>query len=99
MPKLSVIIPCYKARETITKTLHSIAMQSIAGDIEVLVINDADGLDYSDILSKFDDLNIIYVQRDCNSGCGASRNSGVRNATADYVCFIHADDQYTNALT
>lgn len=99
MPKLSVIIPCYKARETIAKTLYSIAMQSIAEEIEVLVINDFDGIDYSDILAKFDNLNIVYVQRDHNGGCGASRNSGVRNATADYVCFIDADDQYTSPLT
>ena len=99
MYKMSVIIPCYNARETILKTLHSIAMQSIADDIEILVINDADGIDYSDILSKFDDLNIIYVQRDCNGGCGAARNTGIRNATADFVCFIDSDDQFTNPLT
>lgn len=99
MPKLSVIIPCYKARDTILKTLHSIAMQSIAEDLEVLVVNDCDGIDYSDILSKFDDLNIVYVQRDCNGGCGSSRNSGIRNATADYVCFIDSDDQFISSLT
>ena len=99
MPKLSVIIPCYKARDTIAKTLHSIAMQSIAADVEVLVVNDVDNLDYSDILSKFDDLNIVYVQRDHNGGCGASRNTGIRNATADYICFADSDDQYTSAIT
>lgn len=99
MPKLSVIIPCFKARETIAKTLHSIAMQSIADDIEILVINDADGIDYSDILSKFDDLNIVYVQRDHNGGCGAARNSGIRYATADYITFIDSDDQFTSPIT
>ena len=99
MPKLSVIIPCYKARETISKTLHSIAMQSIADEIEVLVINDVDRLDYSDILSKFNDLNIVYVQRDHNGGCGAARNSGIRHATADYITFADSDDQYTSSIT
>ena len=98
MPKLSVIIPCYKARETIAKTLHSIAMQSIADDTEVLVVNDVDNLDYSDILRKFDDLNIVYVKRERNGGCGASRNTGIRNATGDYVCFIDADDQFISAI-
>ena len=99
MPKLSIIIPCFKARETISKTLHSIAMQSIADDIEILVINDADNINYSDILCKFDDLNIVYVQRDHNGGCGSARNSGIRHATADFVCFIDSDDQFTNPLT
>ena len=99
MPKLSVIIPCFKARETIAKTLHSIAMQSIAGNIEIIVVNDADEINYSDILCKFNDLNIVYVQRDHNGGCGAARNTGIRNATADFVCFIDSDDQFTNPLT
>ena len=99
MPKLSVIIPCFKARETISKTLHSIAMQSVADEIEVLVINDADGIDYSDILAKFDDLNIVCVQRDHNGGCGAARNSGIRYATADYITFIDSDDQFTSPIT
>lgn len=99
MPKLSVIIPCFKARETIAKTLHSIAMQSIADDIEIIVVNDADNINYSDILRKFDDLNIVYVQRDHNGGCGASRNSGIRHATADYITFIDSDDQFTSPIT
>jgi len=99
MPKLSVIIPCFKARETIAKTLHSIAMQSIAGDIEILVVNDADDINYSDILRKFNDLNIVYVQRDHNGGGGAARNSGIRYATADYITFIDSDDQFTSPIT
>lgn len=98
MPKLSVIIPCFKARETIAKTLHSIAMQSIADDIEIIVVNDADNINYSDILRKFDDLNIVYVQRDHNGGCGASRNSGIRHATADYITFADSDDQFTSSI-
>lgn len=99
MPKLSVIIPCFKARETIAKTLHSIATQSIADDIEIIVVNDADNINYSDILRKFNDLNIVYVQRDHNGGCGAARNSGIRYATADYITFIDSDDQFTSPIT
>lgn len=99
MPKLSVIIPCYKARDTIAKTLHSIAMQSIADETEVLVINDFDGIDYSDILAKFDDLNIVYVQREQNGGCGQARNTGICNASADFILFADSDDQLTNSLS
>ena len=98
MPKVSVIIPTYKARETISKTLHSIAAQSIVDDIEVIIADDADGERYDDIISKFADLNIKFVEQAINGGCGAARNLGLRNATADYVCFIDADDQWANPL-
>ena len=99
MYKMSVIIPCYNARDTIAKTLHSIAMQSIADEIEVVIVNDADGVDYSDILSRFTDLHIKYVINPENRGCGGARNIGVREASADFILFADSDDQLTNSLS
>lgn len=100
MPKVSVIIPCYKAKETIAKTLHSIAMQTIAEEIEVIIVNDCDGLDYHSIIdtARFGDLNIKYVVREKNGGCGAARNTGIKNATADYILFLDADDMLIHPL-
>lgn len=97
--KMSVIIPCYKAIETLSKTLHSIAMQSISDDIEIILVNDCDGLYYGDIIARFNtDLNINYIINPENRGCGGARNTGIRNASAEYIIFIDADDQFTNSL-
>ena len=98
MSKIDVIIPCYKARDTIAKTLHSIAMQSIAEEVKVYIINDCDGLYYDDILYNFPELDIRYIKRDSNGGCGAARNTGIKNSTAEYITFIDADDCFTNCL-
>ena len=98
MYKMSVIIPCYNARETIRATLHSIAMQSIANEIEVIVANDADGLRYSDIICDFPELDIRIVHNEVNKGCAGARNLGIRAAMADYITFIDADDCFTNCL-
>lgn len=98
MPKVSVIIPTYKARETIAKTLHSIAAQSIVDDIEIVIINDHDGLDYSDILGKFSDLDIKYIVHSENQGCGGARNTGIREAKNSYIVFADSDDQWANPL-
>ena len=97
MYKLSVVIPCYKATQTIAQTLHSIAMQSIVDDVEVIIVNDCDGLDYSCILCKFD-MHQSFIRRDKNGGCGAARNTGILAATAPYIIFIDADDQFSNPL-
>lgn len=99
MYKMSVIIPCYNARDTIAKTLHSIAMQSIADKIEVIVVNDADGVSYTDILGQFTDLHIKYVTNPENRGCAGARNTGIRNATADFCTFVDSDDTFSNCLT
>ena len=80
MGKISVIIPLYKGHDTLGSTLHSVAMQSIINETEIVIVNDFDGIDYSDILAKFDDLNIVYVQREQNGGCSAARNTGIKDA-------------------
>lgn len=99
MPKISVVIPCYKVRDTIAATLHSIAMQSIIDETEIVIVNDCDGIDYSDILTKFGDLNIKYVVNPENRGCGGARNTGIRNATGDFICFVDSDDQLSCSLS
>lgn len=100
MYKMSVIIPCYDARDTIFSTLHSIAMQSIAREVEIVIVNDADGLNYAHILdtASFKDLHMKYVVRENNGGCAAARNTGIREASADYVLFADSDDQFVNPL-
>lgn len=98
MGKISVIIPLYKGHDTLGSTLHSVAMQSIINETEILIVNDFDGIDYSDILAKFDDLNIKYVTNPRNLGCGGARNTGIREASNSIICFVDSDDQFTSAI-
>ena len=98
MGKISVVIPLYKGHNTLVQTLHSIAMQSIIDETEIVIVNDCDGIDYSDILAKFDDLNIKYVTNPENRGCGGARNTGIREATNSYLVFADSDDQFTSAI-
>ena len=99
MNKVSVIIPTFRALDTIEKTLNSIAMQSISADLEILIANDADGIDYSEIINRFPHLNIRVVVNKVNKGCGGARNLGIRNATSSYITFIDADDCWSNCLS
>ena len=99
MSKISVVIPLYKGHNTLAQTLHSIAMQSIINETEIVIVNDCDGIDYSDILAKFDDLNIKYVTNPENRGCGGARNTGIREATNSYLIFADSDDQFASPLT
>ena len=99
MGKLSVIIPLYKGHDTLKQALHSIAMQSIINDIEIVIINDKDGIGYSDILNKFSDLNIKYVTNPQNLGCAGARNTGIKNATSEYILFLDSDDALASPLS
>ena len=99
MGKLSVVIPLFRGDKTLAQTLHSIAMQSIIDETEIVIVNDCDGIDYSDILIKFDDLNIKYITNSKNRGCAGARNTGVREASNPIICFADSDDQLTNSLS
>lgn len=99
MGKISVIIPLYKGHSTLKQTLCSIAMQSIINETEIVIVNDCDGVNYADILDKFDDLNIKYVTNPRNLGCGGARNTGIREASNSIICFVDSDDQFTSSIT
>lgn len=98
MGKLSVIIPLYRGHDTLKQALRSIAIQSIIDEVEIVIVNDCDGIDYSDILSRFSDLDIKYITNDYNRGCGGSRNSGIKEATNEYICFLDSDDMFLSPL-
>lgn len=99
MGKISVIIPLFHGHDTLKQALHSVAMQSIIDDAEIVIVNDGDAIDYSDILGKFSDLNIKYIVRERNGGCAASRNTGIKNAKNSFITFLDSDDNFVSPLS
>ena len=89
---VSIIIPVYNAQKYLSDCLDSVLSQSYR-QFEVILINDG---------SRDESLNLCqqYVQRDgrvsCihqeNAGPGAARNTGLTQATGDYLLFIDSDD-------
>ena len=53
LPKIDVIVPCFKAHRVLPRLLGSIISQVIVDDLEVTLVNDGDEKDYSDIVKKF----------------------------------------------
>lgn len=97
--KATVIIPAYNAQKTLAKTLHSIAGQTIADQVKVIVVDDASKGTYSTILNKFKStLDIEYIRLDNNAGPGIARQVGLQNVDTPYVAFIDADDIYLDMM-
>jgi len=90
---IDIIIPAYKSQKTIIKTLDSISMQTISNDTIVTIVNDADGIGYSDIIdhySKFLDIRELVLEK--NSGPGIARQHGIDNTNCKYISFCDSDD-------
>lgn len=92
MYKYSVIIPYFKAQNTLTRLLDSIPKRD---DIQVIIINDkCRTFDY--IKSNFS-RNIVLIENDtATKGAGVCRNLGLLYAKGEYLLFADADDYFLN---
>ena len=98
-PKIDIIIPAYKAQDTILRTLSSIAMQEIVEDVEVTIVNDADGIGYQKFVDMFSPyMKIKEIVMTENGGPGSCRQYGYDNTSNPLVTFIDADDTFAHAF-
>ncbi len=96
LPKIDIIIPAYKAQDTILRTLSSIAEQEILEDLEVTIVNDADGIGYKQFIDMFSPyMKIKEIVMPENAGPGEARQFGINNTTNPYITFIDADDTFS----
>lgn len=93
MTKMSLIIPVYNVENYLRECLNSCINQTLK-EIEIICINDCSP-DASDvILNEYaaKDKRIKVINHETNKGLGAARNTGIANATGEYIWFIDSDD-------
>jgi glycosyltransferase involved in cell wall biosynthesis len=90
MPKVSVIIPAYNAMPYLPETVASVLNQTYR-DFEVLIVDDASTDSTLDWLSNVTDPRIRIITQ-ANQGTPGARNTGIINASGEYLAFLDADD-------
>lgn len=90
---VSVIVPVYNSDKYISETVESVCNQTYR-DFEVILVDDESTDRSSDIALKLFEVNQIKctVIRQKNKGLPGARNTGIRVAAGDYICFIDSDD-------
>lgn len=91
MPFFTVIIPLYNKEMYIENAIKSILNQTFT-DFELLIINDCSTDKSIEIASKFAFEKVQIIHHEKNSGLAATRNTGIKKATSNYVTFLDADD-------
>lgn len=90
--KLSIIVPVYNTEEYLRECIDSLVSQDWS-DVEIICVNDGSTDHSAEILERFrrsdSRINVIHQE---NRGLSGARNSGLRAATGDYVCFVDSDD-------
>ncbi len=91
MPFFTVIIPLYNKEKYVSGAIESILNQTFT-DFEVLIVNDCSTDKSMEIASKFVSEKVQIIHHEKNSGLAATRNTGIKKATSNYVTFLDADD-------
>lgn len=91
---VAIGIPAFKAMDHISDCLSSIRCQTLKDKIAVIIAVDNPGDDYSEIVKKFDDLDITVLPCEENGGPGLARQRALDACNSDWITFIDADDVF-----
>ena len=91
-PKISVIVPVYKAEKYLHRCVDSILAQTFT-DFELLLINDGSpdnsGVICDEYAQKDNRIRVFHKE---NGGVSSARNIGLDNAKGEWITFIDSDD-------
>ncbi len=86
-PYVSIIIPVYNAKKTISKTLKACLEQDYTGRREIIVVDDGSTDGTAEEIKKYP---VKYIYQE-NTGPAAARNRGWREAKGEIVFFTDSD--------
>lgn len=92
MKTFSVVIPLYNKAAYIVDTVKSVLAQTYQ-DYEIIVVDDGSKDDGVDRLSVIQDSKLKVIKQE-NQGVSVARNTGVWNASGEFIAFLDADDQW-----
>ena len=92
MPTLSIIIPVYNEKDTITKLLDLVTAVDI--DKEIIIIDDFSTDGTREIISNYKKNNVSVIHHNMNYGKGRAIQTGIKKATGDIVIIQDADLEY-----
>lgn len=89
---ISVIVPVYKAEDTLLRCVNSITVQTYR-QLEIILVDDGSPDKCPEICDQLakDDSRIVVIHQQ-NGGVSAARNAGLANAHGDYLGFVDSDD-------
>jgi teichuronic acid biosynthesis glycosyltransferase TuaG len=91
-PFFSIIMPAYNAADYITEAIESVIAQEFL-NWELLVIDDGSTDETQEIVNGFIEKDTrVKLYSQPNQGLAGARNTGLRNAKAEWIAFLDSDD-------
>ena len=92
-PRISIVMPVFGVADELPACLDSVLTQSFT-EIEVIAVDDHSRDRSGEILDEYAarDPRVRAIHLDRSGGPGRARNTGLDQASGDYVWFVDADD-------
>ena len=88
---LSIVIPCYNARETVVETIQSaLGQQDVS--TEVIIVDDGSTDGSRETIAQAGLIELLRYVRQENQGVSVARNLGLDLARGEFICFLDSDD-------
>lgn len=93
----SIIIPTFNAEHTLARAVDSLLRQNRPERLEILIVDDGSQDATCELASQYgrEHSNIRFLQIASNGGPGIARNLGLQHARGEWICFLDADDEWT----
>ena len=88
---VSVIIPAYKAEQTIRRAIDSVLAQTVP-PTEIVVVDDGSPDDQNAVIETYGER--VVLVRQPNGRTASARNAGLERAQGDFIAFLDADDYW-----
>lgn len=93
LPLVSVVIPTYNRAARVVRAIRSVQHQTHTR-LEIIVVDDASDDDTPQVVAGVHDSRLRYIRHKQNAGGSATRNTGIRAATGDFIAFLDDDDEW-----
>lgn len=97
-PSVSIIVPVYNVGPYVEDCIRSVMRQTYDGSMECIVVDDCDTDDSMEKVEKLvaeyaGPISFKVLHHTHNRGLSAARNTGMDEATGDYLFFLDSDDE------
>ena len=89
---VTVVVPVYNVEKYLDRCIESIVNQTYT-DLEIILVDDGSPDRCPQMCDEWAQRDArIKVIHKANAGLGMARNTGIENATGEFICFFDSDD-------